>query len=158
MTYFQFLRDEANSRDMNADGSTPIEFFVENNETDGRTLVIERVCGKIRDASIRLNRFAGIAALTNGLKIEQHSADGVVLFDFLDGETIKALDDFAPLAGVDAPSVAGTGDDTWMLRWTIAKCGTPLTLQAGEKLVVTVQDDLTDLTEFYLEVQGAWSF
>jgi len=116
------------------------------------------VCGKIRDASIRLNRFAGIAALTNGLKIEQHSADGVVLFDFLDGETIKALDDFAPLAGVDAPSVAGTGDDTWMLRWTIAKCGTPLTLQAGEKLVVTVQDDLTDLTEFYLEVQGAWSF
>jgi hypothetical protein len=132
---FEFLRD-GSSRDMKVDGSvTPVNF--------------------IEDGNIAPSKFGGVSALSNGCLIKALDTDGsTVIKDFMDGETIKTHWELALLAGVDVEVDAGAGDDVVPIRWTIAKAGATLLLETSQRIRFTVQDDLTNLSNFYAMVQG----
>ncbi len=104
--------------------------------------------------------FAGLgSALTNGLKVELQDADSNVLFDFMNGYTIKTNEDFDALAGVDTVVEPSAGDDSMPVRWTIARAiprSHGLVVDAGHKIVVTVQDNLTNITKFRAMLQGRY--
>ena len=148
----KFLRN-AGSRNMAVDGSvTPVEF------SWGPTTAaqITRVLFKIRDGSVAKNKFAGGSELSvgDGLLFRVLDSANNVLHDFLDGEEIRALDDFDLIAGIDSISVPAAGDDSWSCRWTLEKSGKKYPLFAGQRLAVTIRADLSGITHFYGNIQG----
>jgi hypothetical protein len=107
----------------------------------------------LMDAGIRMNQFGGIAALTNGIIITANDAADAVIHAFAPA-TIKKLNDFGLLAGVDVPVIASTGDDTWIGRWTLGKAGSPLLLTAGQSVRILIRDNISAITEFRAMAQG----
>ena len=116
----------------------------------------ERVNIDISDGAILADGFGGRAALTNGLTLKYHDSDDSVLLDFLDGLVLKENHEWSHLAGVDVDrdTQVGNTDDSLIVRWTIAKAGAPLKMVSGQYLRVTVQDDLSDLTHYEMNIQG----
>lgn len=152
--FFRFFRDSAASNDMAVDGSsTAVPYTVVCPQTGAVELV--RINAVIVDGGIKYGEFGGMgAALTNGLEIKAFSVDDTEVFDFLDGETIKTNEDWGALAGVDNVSFPAAGDDSFPVRWTIAKSGASVQLTPGDYLRVLIQDDLTGLTKFTMMAQG----
>jgi hypothetical protein len=118
--------------------------------------VVERLNIIMSDAEIDFEKFGGIVALTNGLKIEVLDAEGTVTLDFTDGQEIKTNADFGYLAGSDVVGAvaAGSLEDFQIIRWTIGKTGAGLFLEAGEFVRFVVQDPLNEITLFRVMVQG----
>ncbi len=56
-------------------------------------------------------------------------------------------------AGSILDSTESDWDDAMNVRWTIRKKGSPILFLAGQSFQVTVQDDLTDLTEMFWMLQ-----
>ena len=152
--FFRFLRSNG-SKDMNIDGSvTPVTFSVEHHRAV-MDMDIFRVNMVILDAGPAASEFGGIPnGLTNGLLIRVMDSQGNILLDFLDGLTIRNNSDFGLLAGPDWPIVTGAGTDAVSVRWTIAKAGDSVVLNKGDRFEVVVQDDLTSLDSFRIQVQG----
>ena len=156
---FKFLKNAAGSRDMNVDGSsTPVPFYYE--VPAGRNAEVSRVNFTVVDGAMGYGEFGGLgAALTNGLKVEIHNSSGVTLFDFLDGFTVKVNEDFDGLAGIDTVIHPVAGDDSMPVRWTISRAiprAHGLVLDAGQRIAITVQDDLSNLTKFRAMIQGRY--
>lgn len=146
----------AGNTEMSVDGSvTPVAFQAI--VPSGKQWKIERVNMYLLDGGIRHDRFAGLAGgLANGLRFTAVDADNTTeLIDFLDGQPILINAHFTKLAGVDnmLVGIAG-GDDQIQIRWTMSKSGAPLLLTAGQRLSVTVQDDLTSITSMSALIQG----
>ena len=156
MHIFSYFRN-GESADMNVDGSSTAVSFrhscAQVADNVGKKQAIERINFSLQDASIRLNRFGGIAALTNGLIIQAVDEFGSIT-DFTDDVPITTLGEFSNLAGIDSVAIAASGDDNWACRWTISKSGSPLYLKEGEYIEILVQDDLSDLTSFRAMAQG----
>ena len=106
------------------------------------------------DADQYPGRFGDQESLTTGCKFVTIGTDGAQAFDFLDGETIKTNADFTFLAGVDNKVDAGVANAARYVRWTIAKAGQALLLRGGEGIGMVVQDDLSDMVDFKILVQG----
>lgn len=118
-------------------------------------LVLHRLNVSITDAGIRPDRFAGLSALTNGVKVEVTTSTGGSLFDFLDGSPIKANSEWALLAGSDAvTTVPSAGDDGLYVRWTISMSGQPLLLKQGQQLRMTLQDASSGISSWFAMAQG----
>lgn len=120
---------------------------------------ITRIHFLIKDTLCQAGKFGGIAALTNGVKIQVIDADAgaTVLVDFLDGKTIKMNEDFDWLAGIDVPGLDATvSTDIIPVRWTLRKDlgGEDLELVAGQRFRITLQDDLSGLTEWRTIAKG----
>jgi hypothetical protein len=118
---------------------------------------ISRVCFLIQDTNCNIGKFGGLAALTNGLKVESYNDQGVLDVDFLDGETIKTNEEFDLLSGADVIGIDNTkAVDAVPVRWTVEKgtSGAPLLLLPGSILRVTIQDDLSGITNFRAMTQG----
>ncbi len=152
--WFTFARNEADSLEMNVDGTTPVNFDV---SPDG-DCEIARIMFQLQNSNIHPDTFAGLSALSNGVKVQCVEADGTLVTDFLDGLTLKSDIDFGLLAGVDTPILAGVGngDDILHVRWTLrrATAGKSLELTGGRILRFTVQDNLAALTQFRIFAQG----
>ena len=156
---FKFLRNAASSIDMNVDGSsTSVEFYWQ--VPTGRAVEIMRITIVMIDAAMGYTEFGGFASvLTNGLKVEVKDANNTTLIDFFDGETIKSNEDFDTLSGGNSIIHPAAGDDALDVRWMISRAipGTRgLTMDSGDKISVTVQDDLTGLVKFHWLVQGRY--
>lgn len=149
--WFKFLRS-GGSADMNVDGSvTPVKFQA----VPTVPVSLERLCVQIVDGGISPTKFAGLTALTNGIEVLIVTAAGATVIDFLDGETIKKNADWTFLAGTDNPIDAAAGDDQLQVRWTVSKgLGAPLELNSDRIIQMTVQDNLTEITEFRILAQG----
>ena len=119
---------------------------------------ITRVHFVIRDANCAGGKFGGLAALTNGVKIQviDNDAGDTVLIDFLDGKTIKLNDQFDWLSGVDVVIPDTVTAPNVPIRWTLQKDlgGDYLELTAGQRFRITVQDDLSGLTEWRTMAKG----
>lgn len=138
---------------MNVNGSvTPVHF----DYVAAETIHLTRLNISLTDGNIQYGKFGGLAAaLTNGLLIRALDADGSgVIKDFLDGEPIKVNEHFANLAGVDAVSQPAAGLHILPVRWTFAKSGANLQLHVGQRLRITIQDDLTGISYLAAMVQG----
>lgn len=94
------------------------------------------------------------AALTNGYSLKAKNAADDVLCDFNDGVPITTNSNTGRMCFDSDVKPWGAGNDLLLVRFTIAKCGRPLILEPGEKLVVTFNDDLSGLISHYLQAQG----
>ncbi len=153
---FELLMDGA-TIDMSVKGDvTAVEY--EYQCPADKVVFLERSGIVIQDGGIAPALFGGIAALSTGLKIEHIAADTTtVKLDFTVDITIKKNSHFALFAGNDVPildTVGANANDVVVIRWTIGRIGSPLLLVEGESFRVTVQDDLTNITEMLWMVQG----
>lgn len=148
---FKWLKN-GSTVDMNVDASSTITY--QYTVPASKTVYLQRVNVSLVDGSMTYGKFGGLTALTNGIKVEVLDSAGGTLVDFFDGETIKANEDFAPLAGVDAIAEPAAGDDFMPVRWTISKAGDSLRLIEGDVIRFTLQDDLSDLSYFRAMIQG----
>lgn len=154
---YKFLRSGGSNNLAVNGSSTPVDFSY--TPGPGKTLQINRINFRMRDATMRLNRFGGITTLINGLQLLHLDANGTILVDFCDGESVKDLDAFSLLAGIDNIAVvAASGDDTWTVRWTLAEAGKPYTIKNNETFVLKVRDDLTAITIFDAMLQGVLEY
>ena len=110
--------------------------------------------GQCDSGGCKYGSFGGLAALTNGCLFSIHDADDTQLIDLLDGEPLKANEDWGALAGADNVAQAASGDDSFPVRFTMAKSGEEMTLSPGQIVKFTVRDDLRNLTKFRIMVQG----
>jgi hypothetical protein len=126
----------------------------------GEDWVITRMVVSIEDtAGIQADEYGNLgAALTNGIKVEVHNSSGL-LYSLTDPSLpVKTNAQWGVYCfDVDMKSW-GTAptDDLLLVRWTFAKSGQPIKLRSreGEKLVVTLNDNLTGLIAHYFVVQG----
>jgi hypothetical protein len=161
----QYAKNSAGAFDMRVDGSTtPQEFYVE--PAPERNLYVGRIDFLVSDASATLDKFGALTALTNGVKVEWVTDDfGTVEvhdglktnFDFIrlsggkpsfgDGATAFRANNMSGssegyLASVDLDEIFGT---QWGLR-----------LRKGtlDRLVITIQDDITGVDQFDAVIYG----
>ena len=147
---YLFLRESGNTINMNINGSpTPIPFEIE--VPSARQYHLWSLSLIILASNVAPLRFGGISGgLANGLLIQAIDDDGsTVLRDFLDGETIKTNTDFSIFAGENVETdTDGVGTDAVRVLWNLKDSGGPLRLIEGQRLRVTVQDNLLALTKF----------
>jgi hypothetical protein len=141
--------------DLNTDSDVTSSVF-EWEVPAGREFSLSRLNFEILDDAIRPTRFGGLGALANGCLFEIADADDSTVTDFTDGVPITINAHFSLLAGVDVPVVDSVGSDLLPIRFTVAKAGAPMILTAGQKVRWTNQDDLSDMTEFRIMVQGIY--
>lgn len=156
--FYKCLATSTGNIDMNVAGhasSTPGVFFITPSTANAPSgVVINRVTVAVMDAGIRPERFAGLTASTAGVKIQVTTSTGGVLFDFLDGATIKKNADWPLLAGADAVTTTpSAGDDGLAIRWTIKRTK-PLLVKQGQQLRFTIQDASSGISSWNTMAQG----
>ena len=77
-----------------------------------------------------------------------------ILCDFTDGVPITTNGNLGRICyDVDIKGW-GTGNEVLLARFTFEKCGYPLILEPGEKLVINLSDDCSGLVDHYFLIQG----
>ena len=150
---YQSLR-EAGSPSMRVDGSeTACKFDYE--VPAGMVALIESSTVEIVNLTQRQTNFGGLSALSNGVLVQGIDSDGSTeIIDYLDGQPLKKNGDFTRLTGVENPIHTEPLDDFFQAGWNMKKSGaTPMYLP-GQRFRVTVQDNLTGITEMGWIVQG----
>lgn len=152
---YKHLRNIAGSRELNVNGDGAAVVF--GYTAPGNTHVaVERLLLKMTDAAMTMAKFGGLAALSTGLAVCVTDPAGTVVLDFTDGHNVRLNDDWHSLGGTDVVTIdkPGSGDDFLAVRWTLAKCGTPLWLPPGYTFQLVVNDDLTEISSFHAFIQG----
>lgn len=152
--FFKFFRNTADdSISMAVNGSvTAVPFRI--TATNG-SIEVTRVNVTLIDGAIRYGQYGGLgAALTNGITVRAHDVDDTVLCDYLDGETIKANEDWGWLAGADNIVIQAAGDDSFPVRWTIEKSGKKSLLTEGQYIEIKISDNVAGLTKHTAFAQG----
>ena len=95
------------------------------------------------------------AALANGLGVAVHlTADDSVVSDLTDGIPITTNADWGRFAIERQIDNFGSGEDFLNIRWDFVKNGTPLHISDKHYFAVTVNDDLTGLTDLTFMMHG----
>lgn len=150
---FKWLRNAAVSAEANVNGSsTPVDFFY--TVPAGDTVDIERLIIYVKDfGTFDADLYGNGAVLTNGIDVKVVRSGGAEE-DLLDGLPVKTNAEWMALAHDFIYNNIGTGDNVATVRWTFGKSGVPLRLEAGDRFVVTINDDLTVLTGHRFQIQG----
>lgn len=149
----KWLRNSSNQLEANVNGSsTPVEFFY--TIPAGDTYDIARLLVYIKDSgTFDADLYGNGAVLTSGMEIKVERL-GLPDQDLLDGVTIKTNAEWQSVAYDFSYNSIGSGDNVASVRWTFAKSGKPLRLEAGDRFVITVNDNLTVLKGHRFHVQG----
>jgi len=133
---------------------TPFRFYRE--AQTGEILRITRLLVHYEDATVwSAAEYGNLgAALTVGITVHTEDASGNTIINLTDDAPVKTNSDWGKFC-YDTNYVAfGAGNDFLQARWTFSKSGMPLRLKEGEKLVVTVHDDLDGLDAHSFVAQG----
>ncbi len=116
-------------------------------------VVIYRMLILIGDSTApAAGNYGDVATLTNGIDVEVEMNGTTV--DLLDGISIKSNLDWARQCYDVGLSSYGTGTNFITVRWTFERAGVPIPMYPGDDLTVTINDDLTGLTDHYFQLQG----
>ena len=152
--YLDTKGDGTGTKNANGDYSTPDIFYI---APDLKDMVLHRLIVLIEDgANMRAEHYGTLgAALTNGVVVRVSDPSGV-LVDLTDESPIKTNAGWGALCYDVDVKAWGAGNDLLLVRWTFAKAGIPLVLdaKAGHKLEVVLSDDLQGLVRHYFMVQG----
>lgn len=158
---FKFLKDISNSDsiEMNVNGSITPKFFdyilVDSNPKIKGTW-IARINFLTVNNGMTADNFFGLTALTSGITINVLDLSLNSVLDFTDDAPIKKAVDFAVLTGGDQVlfNITGGADDSSGIRWSLNKVGHPFFLKKGYRIRLTINDDLSALTQFRAKLQG----
>lgn len=150
-----FLKELSNgiTSDMSVNGSvTPVDFFVQ--PPVGEIWYISNWMLYLQDAKgFDITTWGSNGALTNGLGLKVE-VDGNVVnqLDF----PVKTNGDVARIAYNMQLYAFGNGDDVLTAKWSFKDMGQLLRLNGAtnDKLIVTINDDLTGISNQYIHVQG----
>lgn len=150
--FYKYLRDDSNSNDASVDGSTtPHEFYFEAPER----CKINRMIILIRDVGAPdAGAYGNNITMSNGLTFRWLDSDGNVRLDLFDDDPIKTNADWAKVSYDVSVLSFGTGNDSVTCRWTFGNSGAPLQMKPGDRLVLTVSDNLLDLEGHFFMLQG----
>lgn len=155
--FYRYLSDDGTTSGTKAatgNYASPTDFYI----TATAPMWIERMILCIVDTKGMVPGEYGDlgAALTNGWEIKVKNADDVVINDITDGVPIKTN------AGIGRSCydvalhawTAASTEEVVLARFTFAKAGSELFLRETEKLVITLEDNLSGLISHYFQVQG----
>jgi hypothetical protein len=155
LVFFRLSTDGngAGETDMAVDGSvTPVEFYVQ--PPVGEIWRIARSMIYIQDEKgFDVGTWGSGLILTNGHKVEiKHNG---VVNDIL-GFNLKTSGDISSIAYDTRLDTFGNADDILVGRWTFTRAGQFIRLDGdkGDYFKVIVNDDLSDLSAQYIQVQG----
>ena len=107
------------------------------------------------DDVIKPETYGGVASLTNGIDLQVLDTDDSVIYNIFNGHTIKHNNDFAgmgELATLDIGAGATYGVAVYV---DFAKAyGGPLIMTTGQAFALTVNDNLSGLTDHHFFIQG----
>ena len=146
-----FVVDSSGSNELNINGSTPVEFNVVPNT--GKIYVVQTLVLTIIDTGIKFNKFGGIAALSNGVKIEFQEG-GNSIIGLAESPFVRNSQFYE---GGLSPEIQTEETDIFIAMFNFAvQAGTTLELADARSdfVRVTVQDNLTSLSNFKMIVHG----
>lgn len=119
--------------------------------------ILQRLIITIGDGSNpRPDRYGQNLIITNGMNIKLTESDDTLItyLGHSNAHPIITNANWASLCYDMSFHTVGSGDNYVMFRWTFSKAGMPLILSDGDKLVITLNDDFTGLTDHRFMVQG----
>ena len=139
-----------NARGNYASAATPLYFKATT------TVNLHRMIIHIGDTTgMQAQKYGNIAELTNGYTVKVIDNDNVTeLMDLCNLVPIKSNGGIGRYCYDVELRTWGAGNEFVQARWTFAKAGQPLRLKQGQRLSITLNDDLTGLLEHYFMVQG----
>ena len=126
---------------------------------DGKSLYVERMIISLEDSGVfKAEGYGAIATgLTNGIRVQILGASDAVVLNCDDELAVTTNAGW----GINNYDVVvkdwGSGNKLLLARWTFTKDhGQPLVLDAryGERLVITLNDDCTDLLQHRFRLSG----
>jgi hypothetical protein len=132
---------------------TPFRFYCE--AQTGEVLRVARLLVHIEDATVwSAANYGNLAsALTVGITVHTEDANGNTIIDLTD-VAVKSNADWGRFCYDVAYVAFGAGNDFLQARWTFERSGMPIRLDTGERLVVTVNDDMDGLDAHCFVIQG----
>lgn len=124
-------------------------------EATGYTEINRMIISYEDGTGFRAERYASLnAALPVGILVKQVDALNNEMLDLTDNLPITNNAGWGDLCyDVDLKSW-GPGNEFILVRWTFGQSGSPLALNAGQKLIVVLNDDFTGLVSHKFMVQG----
>jgi hypothetical protein len=150
--------------DTNGDG-TGIKLATGNYSSAAEQFYLQRLIVYIEDAlsgQLDPDEYGAVATLTNGILVQVRDSSETVITDYTDGIPIKSNGQWQRVC-FEVTSLSGASNASLAARWQFNEFvpkgyeyegETPLVLTGGEKLVVTVNDDLTGLISHTFMAQG----
>ena len=139
-----------------ADAGLGAEEFMITSANDG--VEVNRLLITVEAASgFKAEIYGSGSALTNGIDLEWRNAQGGVIEIFTDKHSVKTNSHWAMYCfDVDVKSwrTSGSGNELLTARWTFTRMGHSLHLDAGESLVMKLNDDFSVLVLHHFVVQG----
>ena len=150
--FYAYLRNSSESEDLTENGSsTPVPY----DYTATQKVKIYRMIGLIQDggAPFQASGYGASSALSNGLTFDLKRTDSTAE-DLLGGRNIFTNAGWGAVCYDIQYFSPGTGDNYQLIRWTFTNAGTPITLDIGDALIMTINDNLTFLTHHRYQLQG----
>ncbi len=108
------------------------------------------------DGTVNLDQFGAIGTLSEGVLLGFYNSDDELVLDPTGGHPIVDLSDFSFFTGIFLDKTVGNVDDIFISSWHLPDTyGGPVRMEPGDYLQLTIQDDLTELTEFHIFVHGS---
>lgn len=135
--------------------ASPGDFWVECEASKG-PLTLARILIFIEDGRgfAAENYGSDATPLTNGIDMYIADSSGNALMSFFDGLLVKSNSQWARICYDAVISDYGVGNESFGVRFTFGKSGSPVVLESGERVVMRIQDDLTGLISHHASVQG----
>ena len=153
------LREIGGSADANLDysggGLGLTKFYLA--PAPGEVYRIARMLVFVEDTKIIAAQYGNISGgLAVGVKLTVEDSIGTVLNDFMDGGAVNNSAEWAEYCYDAELKAWGTGNEFLTVRWTFTKGGVYIRLVGDddERLVITLNDDLTGLDSHEFIVQG----
>ena len=147
----------AGSYDANVDGSsTPVVFEVL--VADGEIVHLDSISFMIFDTgSISPEKYGAVATLANGVTATAYVAALDVTVDILAGRAMHNIADWASVAFNHVYSPGGPGTEYVAFNWEVYPKGAharQAAFVAGDRIMITVNDDLTGLAGHIFTAKG----
>jgi len=152
------LREIGGSADANLDysggGLGLTKFYIA--PAPGEVYRIARMLVFVEDTKIIAAQYGNAGALAVGVKLAVEDSIGTVLNDLMDNGTVNNSAEWAEYCYDAEVKAWGAGNEFLTVRWTFTKGGVYIRLVGDddERLVITLNDDLTGLDSHEFIVEG----
>lgn len=133
-------------------------FWIENGP--GETFEAERAIIYLSvQGTIDSGGFGNGPALVNGIRFYYYNAANDIYIDGMGKNFIFVNEDWGKHCYDTEVKIYGSGNQSYKARWSFNKEGGPLTLEAGDKLVAVLNDDINStrgIDDFTIKIGGRY--